>query len=173
MTSEYERALRQVIESDKVIFRGDTNAVLRRSVDDQLQKWRRIGAALERPERGWIYTVRKALGMSSRQFAKCLAVNRSAALRFEKSETANTIRLDSLQRAAAMLHCRLVYAFVPLHGSLEETLFKRRHVLAHHLFAEKMSGRRLSSAEYAALGALCGDHLHASRVWDVGEESRG
>ena len=166
MTSEYERALRQVIESDKVIFRGDTNAVLRRSVDDQLQKWRRVGAALERPERGWIYTVRKALGMSSRQLGKCLGIHGTAVLRLEKAEAADTIHLYNLQRAAKSLHCKVVYAFVPEHGSLEETLFKRRRVLAEHMFAEKISGRRLSSAEYAALGAMCGDHVHASRVWD-------
>lgn len=51
--------------------------------------------------------------MSGVQFASRLSVRPQTVEALEKSEANGTIQLKTLQRAAAALNCRLVYALVP------------------------------------------------------------
>jgi predicted DNA-binding mobile mystery protein A len=51
--------------------------------------------------------------MTTTQFGKRLGVSQSTALGFEKSEVSKGITLETLERAARALDCRLVYALVP------------------------------------------------------------
>ena len=69
--------------------------------------------SLARPPRGWIKAVREALGMTTAQLAKRLGVSQPRAVGIEKAEARGAITLDSLERAAQALDCRLVYALVP------------------------------------------------------------
>jgi predicted DNA-binding mobile mystery protein A len=70
-------------------------------------------AALEIPAEGWIRTVRKALGMSGAQLAKRMGSSRAQVSHFEKREVAGNVTIKTLERAAAALGCRFVYAIVP------------------------------------------------------------
>ena len=85
--------------------------------------------ALSRPPRGWIRAIREALGMTSTQFGKRLGVSQPTALGFEKSEARKGITLETLERAANALDCRLVYALVPK-NSLESLVEERALKLA-------------------------------------------
>jgi len=51
--------------------------------------------------------------MTTAQLAKRLGVSQPTALGFEKAETSGSITLESLERTATALDCRLVYALVP------------------------------------------------------------
>ncbi|HEY5567646.1 MAG TPA: mobile mystery protein A [Gammaproteobacteria bacterium] len=93
-------------------MRAQERATARRQLDKRLNILR-SSAGLERPPRGWIKAIREALGMTTAQLAKRLGVSQPTALGFEKAETSGSITLESLERTATALDCRLVYALVP------------------------------------------------------------
>jgi predicted DNA-binding mobile mystery protein A len=69
--------------------------------------------ALARPPRGWVKAIREALGMTADQLGRRMAVTKQRALELEESEARGAVTLESLERAAHALDCRLVYALVP------------------------------------------------------------
>jgi len=93
-------------------MRAQDRASARKQLGKRLNKLRNSDA-LSRPPRGWIKAIREALGMTTTQFGKRLGVSQSTALGFEKSEVSKGITLETLERAARALDCRLVYALVP------------------------------------------------------------
>jgi len=65
------------------------------------------------PSRGWIKTVREAIGMSFRQIGQRLALTQQSVAELEHAEQTGSITLKNLRRVAEAMECRLVYAFVP------------------------------------------------------------
>jgi predicted DNA-binding mobile mystery protein A len=65
------------------------------------------------PKEGWIRTARKALGMSGAQLARRMDSSRAQVSHFEKREAEGNLTIKTLERAAAALGCRFVYAIVP------------------------------------------------------------
>jgi len=89
---------------------------------------------LQRPPRGWVKAIREALGMTTGQLAARLGVSQPAVVLLEQSEALGHIRLDTLERAAAALECRVVYALVP-NEPLEQQVQSRRRELAEQQLA--------------------------------------
>ncbi|MHB1098608.1 MAG: mobile mystery protein A [Burkholderiales bacterium] len=85
--------------------------------------------ALARPPRGWIKAVREALGMTTAQLAKRMGVSQPRAVTLEQAEARGAITLETLERAAQALDCRLVYALVP-RQSLDSLVEERALMLA-------------------------------------------
>ncbi|MCB9989743.1 MAG: mobile mystery protein A [Rhodospirillales bacterium] len=109
-------------------MRSQDRATARRQIDKRLSQL--PGAdAFVRPPRGWIKAIRDALGMTTKQLAKRLGVVQSRVVAIEKAETSGSITLDSLERAAQALDCRLVYMLVP-RRPLETLVEERAEVLA-------------------------------------------
>jgi predicted DNA-binding mobile mystery protein A len=95
-----------------------TRALQRRALDQKLN-----GVHFPDPPRqGWIKAVRESLLMTSAQLAERLAVAQPVVTNMEKREAVKKITLETLERAATALNCRLVYAFVPNEKSLEVAL---------------------------------------------------
>ncbi|WP_395091449.1 mobile mystery protein A [Armatimonas sp.] len=92
-------------------------------------------ANLTTPRNGWIRELREALGMSARQLAERVGVGQPTIARLEKSEAAGTIEIKTLRRVAEGMNCRLVYAIVPVEGSLEELLRVQATQAAEKLLA--------------------------------------
>jgi predicted DNA-binding mobile mystery protein A len=67
----------------------------------------------QRPPKGWLRAIRDALGMTTAQYAKRLGVSQPRIVELEKSEQSGGVTLNTLQRAAEALGCRLVYVLVP------------------------------------------------------------
>jgi predicted DNA-binding mobile mystery protein A len=67
--------------------------------------------------------------MTLTQLGKRLGVSQPTALGFEKAEQSKRITLDSLERAAHALDCRLVYVLVP-RQPLEKLVEERARELA-------------------------------------------
>jgi predicted DNA-binding mobile mystery protein A len=103
----------------------------RRYLDLELDRLRPL-AETPRPHKGWIRAIRDALGMSSTELAARLGVSQQRVSDIEVGELHETIKLDTLRRAADALECTLVYALVP-RTSLEETVTAqaRRKAAAH------------------------------------------
>ena len=97
-------------------------ALARRRLDDRL-----TGVAAEvgpRPAQGWIRAIRTALGMSTKEMAQRMGVTQSWISQLEHAEADDSIRLDTLRRAAEALGCELHYVFVPA-APLEDAVRNR------------------------------------------------
>ena len=123
-------------------MRAQERASARKQLDKRLNTLRNSDA-LSRPPRGWIKAIRDALGMTTTQFGKRLGVSQSTALGFEKSEVSKGITLETLERAARALDCRLVYALVPskplellVEGQARELAKKRLRATSHSMALE-------------------------------------
>ena len=76
---------------------------------------------LAAPKSGWTRAIRDALGMTQAQLAARVGVSRSSIQDLERAESQRRITLDSLDRLARALGCRVEYTFVPEAGSLAAT----------------------------------------------------
>ena len=81
------------------------------------------------PPKGWIRAIRDAIGMTGGQLASRLKISPQSVDRLEKSEANQTIKLETLRRAAEALDCRLVYALVP-NTTLEGAVLGRAREIA-------------------------------------------
>jgi predicted DNA-binding mobile mystery protein A len=93
-------------------MRPEDREAARRQLDKRLSTALNADA-LTRPPRGWVKAIREALGMTTAQLAKRLGVSQPRVVGIEQAEVKGAITLDSLERAAHALDCRLVYALVP------------------------------------------------------------
>jgi predicted DNA-binding mobile mystery protein A len=109
-------------------MRAQERATARKKLDNRLNLMQNVDT-LARPPRGWIKAIREALGMTTAQLAKRLGVSQPRVLGIEKAESSGSIKLETLERAAHALDCRLVYALVP-RKSLESLVEDRARTLA-------------------------------------------
>lgn len=82
-----------------------------------------------RPPKGWLRAIRDALGMTTAQFARRLGVSQPRIIELEQSEVSGGVTLNTLQKAAEALGCRLVYVLIP-EKPLTETVSERAELIA-------------------------------------------
>ena len=123
-------------------------ASARKQIDKRLNALRNADG-LSTPPRGWIKAIREALGMTSTQLGRRLGVRQPTVLGYEKAEASKSITLESLERAASALDCRLVYVLVP-RQSLESLVEER---------AREVAGKRMQSVSHSM--ALEGQRVEA------------
>ena len=107
-----------------------------RHLDQRLSSLRSLGKS-QRPPKGWLRAIRDSLGMTTAQLARRIGVSQPRVVELEQAEVSGSVTLNSLQRAAEALGCRLVYALVP-EKPLAETVRKR---------AIEVANRRSSAIE--------------------------
>ena len=116
-------------------------------IDQKLSLYKPL-VEIDRPEKGWIYAVRTALGMSYRQLSQRLGfAGRSSSSAVEQREQEGSITLKSLSEAAQALDMKLVYGFVPKHGSLEAMIEKRARDLASEIVMQTSHTMALEDQE--------------------------
>lgn len=98
--------------------KSEKSMLIRKQLDQQIAP---LKAASSRPLKGWVRSVREALGMSGKQLAARLGVEPPRVTELEKAEVSGGLTLRSLQRAADALECDVVYALVP-RTSLDESV---------------------------------------------------
>lgn len=81
-------------------------------VEEALRPLRRL-THTQLPSGGWIRTIREALGMTRVQLAKRLNVKPQTLADLEAYEATGKITLESLNKLAKALDCRVVYAVIP------------------------------------------------------------
>jgi predicted DNA-binding mobile mystery protein A len=126
-----------------------------------------------RPPKGWLRAIRNALGMTTAQLARRLGVSQPRIVELEQSEASGNVTLNTLQRAAEALGCRLVYVLVP-EKPLAETLHNRAEILAERYLADVEQTMRLEdqavrnkTAKRALRQQLVEDLLRRpARLWD-------
>lgn len=117
-----------------------SRAQARRHLDTRFERLRSV-AGERRPHRGWIRAIRDALGMSAAELAARMGVGQSTVADIEASETAGTIKLDTLRRAADALGCDVVYFLVPRSSLDDAVRAQARRNAAVHLRAIAHHGR--------------------------------
>src|SRR5690348_1086783 len=100
-------------------------------LDKRLPRLRNAAQEINRqaPPGGWVKTLRGALGISERSFAKRLRVVSGSLQDLERNEQKGSVTLESLRRAAEALDADLVYAIVP-RKPLRAVISERARVVA-------------------------------------------
>ncbi len=93
-------------------MRPQDRHLARVQLDRRLNSLRDLDS-LARPPRGWIKAIREALGMTARQLGQRMGVSQPRVTEIERAEVSGALTLDSLQRAAHALDCRLDYVLIP------------------------------------------------------------
>jgi len=119
-------------------MRSEDRSSARRQLDKRLSLLQN-SEMFARPPRGWLKAIREALGMTTAQMGKRLGVVQSRVVAIEQAEAKSTITLNSLEKAAQALDCRLVYALVP-RKPLDELVSER---------AERLAKQRLKSTSHS------------------------
>lgn len=145
---------------------------LLRELDNTLAALKPL-VTVSRPRSGWIAAIRNALGMNQGQLAARMETTEPGVCEIEQGEIDGNATLAAMERAAAALNCRFVYALVP-NDSLEQFLRQRARDIAtaraeyvnHHMMLE---GQQLDSE---ALERLIQDDIEESldeqwqTLWD-------
>ncbi|MHA7831283.1 MAG: mobile mystery protein A [Flagellimonas sp.] len=82
------------------------------------------------PERGWIHTIRTALNMTMAQLGTQLNITRQGVKNIEVSEANGRITLNSLKDVAHAMDLKLVYALVPINGTVDDLIQLKAEKLA-------------------------------------------
>lgn len=90
-------------------------ALQRKQLDSRIHRDVPVGS-LETPPKGWVRTIRTALGMTQAQLARRLGMRAASVSALEKREVAGTVTVATLRQAAEALDCDLRIAFVPRRG---------------------------------------------------------
>lgn len=107
----------------------NVQAVARKQIMAKISQAMRVTVPTP-PKKGWIRTIREALGMSGAQFGERLQLSRNQISILERKEVAGTITLNQLQELAEGLNADFVYAIVP-RKSIEETIEDRATEIAN------------------------------------------
>ena len=126
-----------------------------------------------RPPKGWLRAIRDALGMTTAQFARRLGVSQPRIVELERSEVSGSVTLNTLQRAAEALGCRLIYVLVP-ERPLADTVRERAVAVAGRQLGGVEQSMRLE--DQAVTSKQAGHELrrqrieellrHPARLWD-------
>jgi predicted DNA-binding mobile mystery protein A len=122
-----------------------------RHLDQRFSNLRPL-ADSSRPAKGWLRAIRDALGMTSAQLARRLGVSQPRIVELEQSEVSGKVTLNTLQRAAEALGCRLVYVLVP-EKPLAETVRDRAELLAQRQQADVEHTMRLEDQAVSSKSA--------------------
>ncbi|MFC2018855.1 mobile mystery protein A [Chloroflexota bacterium] len=94
------------------------------------------------PQTGWIRAIRTTLGMSGRQLAKRLGVNKQSVSWIERNENEGALTIKTMRKVAESLDCVFVYSIIPS-TSLEKILRDRAQVIAMNMESRVSHSMRL------------------------------
>jgi predicted DNA-binding mobile mystery protein A len=117
-----------------------------RHLDKRFEALRPFNRLSSRPPKGWLRAIRDALGMTTAQFGKRLGVSQPRIVELEQSEVNGSVTLNTLQRAAEALGCRVVYAIIP-ERPLVDTVRERAELLASKATTAVAQTMRLEGQE--------------------------
>lgn len=126
------------------------SSLKRMQLTDVLRAYPTPEAAIP-PRGGWVRAIREALGMTQAQLGARVNVSRQSVQDLEKSEAERRITLDSLDRLARAMGCRVVYSLVPENGSLEDLRTRRANVLAEGLLKSTDHSMKLEAQGVSAI----------------------
>lgn len=85
------------------------------------------------PHGGWVRAIREALGMTQAQLGGRAGISRQSVQDMEQAEAERRITLESLDRLARAMGCRVVMSVMPEKGTLDDLRRQRAEELADAL----------------------------------------
>ena len=89
--------------------------------------------SVEKPDKGWVNTIRVSIKMSLRQLGERLHISPQGVKDLEKREESGAITLNSLKEVGRALDMDLVYGFISRHNSLEDMIEERAREIAEEV----------------------------------------
>jgi len=89
--------------------------------------------SVEKPDKGWVNTIRVSIKMSLRQLGERLHISPQGVKDLEKREESGAITLNSLKEVGRALDMDLVYGFISRHNSLEAMIEVRAREIAEEV----------------------------------------
>lgn len=139
----------------------------RRTLDNRLDKMPQR-SEFTVPRRGWIKSIREALGMSAADLGERMGITRQSVLTLEESESDGRAGMDSLKRAAEAMDCSFVYALLPnssleniLRQQIEKIIAQRMRNVSHSMQLED----QLAELSDSAYEALVIELMNSPKVW--------
>lgn len=107
--------------------------IMREQLDKTFESLNSI-RGLHRPVKGWLRSIREALGMSGKQLADRIGVSQPRVVQMEKDELSGALTLKTLRQAAEAMDCVFVYALVP-RTSLKKAMCDQAKIIAEQRFS--------------------------------------
>ena len=126
-----------------------TAALQRLQLADALEEFS-ASSSSSLPGGGWVRAIREALGMTQTHLALRLGISRQTLQGLERAEANRRITLDSLDRLAKAMDCRVVYALVPEKGSLDDVRERKAQEVADKLLKSTEHSMTLESQGVSA-----------------------
>ena len=89
--------------------------------------------SVEKPDKGWVNTIRVSIKMSLRQLGERLHISPQGVKDLEKREESGAITINSLKEVGRALDMDLVYGFISRHNSLEAMIEERAKEIAEEV----------------------------------------
>lgn len=89
---------------------------------------------IQPPHKGWLRSIREALGMSGKQLGERMEVSQPRVVQLEKDELSGAVTLKTMRQAAEAMDCMFVYAVVP-RTTLEEVIRRQARIVAERRFS--------------------------------------
>jgi len=99
------------------------------------------------PSSGWVYSIRKALGMTLCHLGNRMGITPQSVKEIEDREKNETISIKVLRQFGKSLNLKLIYGFIPQSGSLEEIIEKRALELAIEIVNRTSISMKLEDQE--------------------------
>lgn len=123
------------------------------------------------PESGWVKVIRKSFGLTINQLAKRCDLSNQRIARIEHDERLKKTTLETLEKVADRLECRLVYAFVPkepIEGIIEKQARRKAlgqlEEIAHSMALEDQAiGDKANKKQFKLLV----DELKTTRIKEI------
>ncbi|HCJ12371.1 MAG: hypothetical protein A2Y14_03190 [Verrucomicrobia bacterium GWF2_51_19] len=103
-----------------------------KQADATLKPWLALRDS-DKPHKGFLRLIRKALNIPVAILAKKLKVSQQNVFNLERAECRQNITLKKLNEIAMAMDCMLIYAIVPQKGTLSSFVDSVAQKKAHHL----------------------------------------
>lgn len=150
----------------------------RKIVQEKLDLFSKLDEPM--PPSGWVKAIRGSLGVTIRQLAKRVGVGHGSIAQIEKREPKKKVTLESLEKIANAMDCKVVYAIVPidpkerlddiLHRKATEAAQKIVSQVSHtmRLEAQGTHEKQLKNEVLRLADELISNN--DSRIWDVNKK---
>lgn len=101
-------------------------------LDQKLRPFQKAGM-IQLPDRGWIHTIRTTLNMTMAQLGAKLNITRQGVNKIEEREANGTIAINSLKEVAKALDMKLLYALIPIDGTIDNLIDKKAEKMAKRI----------------------------------------
>jgi len=101
---------------------GNVKNTIRRQYSSIVNATARKLEGIRKPNKGWICSMRSALGMTGSDLARRMKITPAAIYEVEQKELSGAVTIQRMEKLAAAMGGRFVYAIVPKESTVESII---------------------------------------------------